>query len=221
VIIFIIFAPGIQINNLGYINNEYFFMPLGVVLFALLGFSCIPELRREIKGDEKSMKKAIFIGGLMPAFLYILFALTFLGVLGENISEVATLSFGKTVNLLGIFTMLTSYFALSFAAKDIFRYDLRAGKAKTFFWVSLFPFLIYILITFFNIAGFIKVLSIGGVVSGGLTGILILFIVNKAKQSKKLGGGDRKPEYSILINKWLILAIILIFVVGVLSELFL
>ena len=62
---------------------------------------------------------------------------------------------------------------------------------------------------------FTKILSIGGVVSGGLTAILILLMVNKAKKK-----GNRKPEYTIPYRKIISGIIILIFVAAVVREIF-
>lgn len=211
--------PNVQFGNLNQINFSEFFVPFGVVLFALLGFTAIPEMKREIAGQEKDLKKAIILGSSIPIVIYILFSLVFVGVLGNNIAEIATLSFsglsGKILMLLGIFTMLTSYFVLSFALKDMFRFDLRSSKKSSFFWVSLFPILLYLFVSFFSIAGFIKVLGIGGVVSGGLTGILILMMNHKAKSK-----GNRKPEFSVPINWIIIIALSLVFVFGVVVEVF-
>ena len=189
---------------------------MGVILFALLGFTSIPELRMEIKGQEKKYKKAIMFGILVPIILYLLFCFTFVGILGSNVPEVATLSLGKFVIILGIFTMLTSYFVLSFSFRDIFRYDFKSSNFTTFFWVCLFPLLLYLIISFFNLLDFVQVLGIGGVISGGLTGILIL-IINK--RAKKLG--NRKPEFSIPINWAIIILVSLIFILGILAEFFL
>jgi tyrosine-specific transport protein len=213
--IFIWFLPSANLSNLKQINPSDFFLPFGVVLFALLGFASIPELRREIKGQEKNLKKAIILGSLIPIILYILFSGIFVSVLGTDIEQVATISFGPIIIILGIFTMLTSYFVLSFALKDIFMFDLRFSKRKTLFLVSILPLIFYIFLSVFNIAGFIEVLGLSGVISGGITGILILFANQKAKTGKK---ADRKSEYSIPINWIIILLISLIFVLGILTE---
>jgi amino acid permease len=213
ILITVLYAPGIKMENLKFINSNLF-LPFGVILFALLGFTSIPELRMEIKGSEKKFKKAIIIGILIPIVIYIFFTLVFVGVLGKNIPEVSTLSFGPLVTILGIFTMLTSYFVLSFSLKDMFQFDLKSSKLMIGFWVSIFPLLLYLLVSFFGLFGFVAVLGIGGVVSGGLTGILILLIGIKAKKH-----GERKPEYKIPLN-WLVVIILsLVFIGGIVVEL--
>lgn len=208
------FFPEVSFSNLSYYNFSDFFFPFGVILFSLLGFVAIPELRREIKGGEKLFKKAIIVGTLIPIFLYFIFTLIFVGVLGRSVEEVATISFGSFIVVLGIFTMLTSYFVLSFSLMDIFVYDLKK-KNLSFIFVSLVPLLLYLSVTFFNLADFVKILGIGGVVSGGLTGILILLMNVKAKKK-----GNRNPEFVIPIN-WFIIGILsLIFILGIVVELF-
>jgi amino acid permease len=216
-IVFILFfwlLPSFNLSNISYVEPANFFLPFGVTLFALMGFSCIPELRMEIKGSEKLLKKAIFIGALIPIIVYIIFSFSFVSVLGREVSEVATLSFGKIVYVLGIFTMLTSYFVLSFVLKDIFIYDLKKKKLK-FWFVSFVPLVVYFAVSFFDVAGFVAVLAVAGIVSGGLNGSLALLINLKAKKL-----GDRKPEYSMSISWIVVIVIILIFALGIVTKLF-
>ncbi len=212
--------PGVQMQNITSMNSLGIFnvfVPFGVVLFALLGFDSVPEMRRELGEEKKMLKKAILLGVLIPVVLYLLFSFVFVGVLGESAAEVATLSFsgsfGKFLFLLGIFTMATSFFVLSFALRDYFIFDLRNRKIS-FFYVSVAPLILYLLISFFGLAGFVKVLGIGGAISGGVTGILIL-VTNVASKKK----GDRKPEYSIPINWWVIGFLSLLFLLGIVLEL--
>lgn len=213
--IFIRFVPFIKSENLMVWNTANFAIPIGVVMFALLGFTSIPELRQEIKGKEKLLKKAIIVGSLIPIVIYILFSAVFIGVLGTNISQIATLSFGPLVTILGIFTMLTSFFVLSFSLYDTFRYDIKVSKKINFFFTSLVPLILYILIIQFDFIGFILVIGTGGVISGGLTGILILLIARKAKSNMRNGN---KPEIEVPLNWTLIAILSLIFATGIILQ---
>jgi len=214
-VIIVWFTPQIQFNNLLTYNLTHLILPFGVILFALLGFTSIPELRVEIKGKEKKLRKAILVGALIPIFIYAIFTLIFVGVLDGKMPEVATLGFGKLVTLFGIFTMLTSYFVLSFSLKDTFKFDLKLNKILSFLLVSVCPLVLYLLISIFNIADFVEVLGVGGVISGGLTGILILIMNKRAKEN-----GERKPEYKMPLG-WIVVGLLcLIFVAGVVGEIF-
>ena len=214
IIIFVLFLPRVEISNLNYFDNSKFFLPFGVTLFALLGFTSVPELRREIKGSEKLLRRAIIIGVLIPVVLYFIFALTFVGVLGKQVPEIATLALGNLIVLLGIFTMLISYFVLSFALGDIFKYDFHESKNLNFFLVSMIPLIFYLIVNFFKFDSFVEVLSIGGVVSGGLTGIMVLVMGLKAKKKS-----ERKPEYKMPLNWWIVGILSLVFVGGIVVEL--
>ena len=212
--IFFWLLPGFNFSNITYLEPSNFFLPFGITLFALMGFTCIPELRMEIKGSEKLLKKSIIIGSLIPIIIYILFSFSFVAVLGKNVTEIATLSFGKIVELLGIFTMLTSYFLSSYVLKDIFEYDLKKKKIQ-FWFVSFVPLILYLGVNFFDFTSFTSILGIAGIVSGGVYGSLTLLMNIR---SKKLG--NRKPEYTIPINWMIIIFIILVFVLGVITRLF-
>jgi len=213
--IFIKFLPQVQPSNLMKFNHTLLAVPIGVVMFALLGFTSIPELRQEIKGQEKLFKKAIILGSIIPIILYILFTAIFVGVLGDEVPEVATLAFGPIITILGIFTMLTSFFVLSYSLKDTFKFDIKTSPLVNFTFSSLIPLIIYIIIAQYKVLGFAAILGIGGVISGGITGIMILLIGKKAKTTKR---NKNEPEIQMPIS-WLIIIILsIIFIAGILLE---
>ncbi len=212
---FLYLAPNIKIENISYYDFGNLFFPFGVVMFSLLGFSSIAEVRRELEGAEKKMKQAIIIGCSIPIVLYILFTIVFVGIMGKTISEVATLTLGTWPILLGVFTMTSAFFVLSFSLRDNFILDLRFKKLKTFFFVSIVPLVLYIIIQYLNLFDFVKILGIGGVITGGLTGVMALLMNISAKKN-----GNRKPEYSVGINWLIFLVLSLVFVFGIILELY-
>lgn len=208
----VFYAPNVNYENLKQSNFSYFFLPFGVILFALMGFNSIPELEMIIKGEEKKFKKAIILGVFIPIVLYAIFSFTVVGAFNK-IPEVATIGLGKIFSLLGLFTMFTCYFVNSFALKDVYRLDLKIPRKISYLLVSTVPMIIYLLLYFLDKLSFIAILGIGGVISGGITAILILFM---NKQSKTLG--DRKPEYVMNIHWLVILILSLIFIMGMVRE---
>lgn len=213
---FIRYLPSINFSNLATFNPPMFAAPFGVVLFALLGFTSIPELRKEIKGQEHLLKKAIILGSTIPVVLYILFSATFIGVLGTSITEVATLSFGPLMTILGIFTMFTAYFVLSYSLSATFRLDTKSSKTKNFIYTSLVPLALYFLAEFLHITSFTFILGIGGVISGGATGILILLIARKAKKHTR---SKNEPEIKMPLNLPLVIIISVFFLASIILEL--
>lgn len=213
VVIFFIFIKDVNPANLYYFNLGNVFLPFGIILFALMSFHAVPELQIVLHKNEKLMKKALIIGSLITVFFYILFAFVVVGFKGLATPQIATLALGPIFILLGIFTMFTSYLALGIALEENLMYDQRMRKKKAWFLTSIIPIGIFLFITLFDYFSFTRILSIGGAVSGGLIGTLVLLMVKRAKKK-----GNRKPEYSIPINWFIIGILTLIFFLGVLKE---
>jgi len=203
----------VDVTNLAYNNIDKFFVPFGVILFAFLGYSAIPEVRRIIGNDGRVMKSTIWIANIISFICYAIFAFVVLGALGTNTPALATLSLGRIFVLLGMMTMFTSYLALSIALIDTLRFDIGVHKMKAWLYTIIVPLILYVILEITKNADFIKVLGVGGVLSGGLTAILIIFMLKSAKRI-----GKRKPEYStpyIPIINWLLVAL---FVLGAVLE---
>lgn len=211
--IFFIFAKNINIDNLNYFNLGNIFLPFGVVLFALLCFSAIPQIRIVLRKNENKMKKVLIAGTLISVVFYSLFTFVVVGVKGSATPQLATLALGGIFVLLGIFTMITSYLALGNALLENLMFDKRYKKKTSWFLAAIIPMGIFILIRIFGFFSFTKILSIGGVISGGLMSIAILFMIKNAKKK-----GNRKPEYSIPINWFIIIFLSLIFILGIVKE---
>jgi tyrosine-specific transport protein len=127
----------IDYSNITSIYPQNFFLPFGVILFAYLGFTSMPEVERHLEGKEKLLKKSLIIGSIIPMVLYILFTLVIVGVYGESTEEISTFSLGKFVVVLGMITMSTAYIALSVALKDMFMLDY--GKSWKNSWITPMP----------------------------------------------------------------------------------
>jgi|SRR3989344_1724601 len=211
----VLFWNKISVYNLNYNDLSKFYVPFGVVLFAFLGFSTIPELKIILKKDKKEMKSSIIISIVLALLIYIIFTLIVVGTKGVSTPEIATLALGKPFIILGMLTMFTAYLALSDALIDTFSFDYKISKVKSWLLTILPTIFLFILINIIKSASFIKILGLGGVISGGISSILILLIAKKAKRSC-----DRIPEYSIPYSKILTIAIIILLVIGTIFEIF-
>jgi tyrosine-specific transport protein len=215
VIVILIFAlaiPRINLANLSGFNFSRILLPYGVVLFAFLGTAAIPEMKEELGKYRKDLKKAIIIGNLIPLVIYILFAVAIVGVLGINTQEIGALGLAAILGekmmfigaLFALCTMSTSFLALGLALKELFMYDYNIRRNTAWLLTCFVPLLLFLLIKLCNVASFISVLNITGVVTGAIIGILVALMALNAKKK-----GERKPEYSIRIN-WLIAALLII-----------
>lgn len=213
VLIVVVFFRDINLANLYSFNSGSFFLPFGIILFSLMSFYAIPQVGMIIHGNEKIMKKVLMTGSFISMTFYILFTLVVVGVKGMDTPEIATLSLGGIFILLGILTMFTSYLTLGNALQENLMYDERFKKKNAWMFAALLPILIFIAVKFLGFFSFVKIISLGGVVSGGLIAILILFMVKKAKKK-----GNRKPEYKLPVN-WLIIGFLsLIFILGLVMQ---
>ncbi|MBU4085956.1 MAG: hypothetical protein KKB21_00080 [Nanoarchaeota archaeon] len=211
--IVIIFSHGIRLENLSYINTDNLFLPFGVIVFSFLAFSALPEVERILSGQEKLMKKVIFLGFLIPIIVYFVFMLVIVGNFGTGTGEIATLSLPRIFSILAVLTIFTAFFTLTLAIRDMFRFDFGLGRFRGWLLAVFIPLILFLTFSFFHIASFISLLSIAGVVSGGLTGILILLMNKKAKVL-----GNRNPEYTVPISWLVILLISIIFILAVIAE---
>jgi len=212
--ILLYFAKDISLSNLSAFDFNYAFIPVGVIIFALMGFSAIPEVVRELKGNEKLLKKSIIIGAIVPIFIYLLFTVVVIGFSGTATPEIATFALGKIFVFLGIFTMFTSFFVLSVSLMDVYRFDLNYGKKKSWLLACLSPLILFLIVYFFDLLSFTQILGIGGTITGGFSAVLVLLMVRNARKI-----GKRKPEYKVKLPTGIIWFLIIFLILGLLLEL--
>ncbi len=215
VILFITIASisKIDVINFTSFNLSKVLIPYGVILFAFLGASAVPVMREQLIRNEKQLKKAILIGGLIPIVAYLIFAVAIVGVTGMTTTEVATIGLGTVIgkymvivgNLLAIITMSTSFLALGLALKEVYNYDYKLNKKLSWLLTVTPPLVIAVL----GLTTFIKIIGLSGVIAGGVEGTLITLMALKAKKK-----GNRKPEYKIPINFLIAFILIAVFVFG-------
>jgi len=213
--IFFFFFSKINLSNFTLASSNYasWFLPYGVILFAFLALSALPEMREELAKNEKKFKHAIIIGSLIPLILYLLFAVSIYGFAGAFTPEIATLALGKLPCILAIFTMFTAFFALGIALKEVFMYDFKFKKNSCFLLTIIPVLILSVLIILFKLTTFIKLLGFIGSIAGGLAAILVLLMVKQAKSK-----GDRFPEYKIPLNWIMIIILIIIFLAGIIYQ---
>ncbi len=201
IILLLFFSTSQQISweNYGEFHLDNFFVSLGPLFFALLGFWCVPDMKRIIK-DNKKLKRAIIIGVTMIAGIYLLFTLIVVGVTGKNTSQLYSIALTQYVNhgvgifvyLFPIFTLSTSFLGLGFTLKEMYQIDYRWKNL----WAWIGTFAIPFILLFFIKGSFIDVISVTGAIASVFVLALIVLMFHKAKEM-----GDRKPEFELKIPK--------------------
>src|SRR3989344_332548 len=212
-----IFSGKLNFMNLNEFSWNKIFVPYGVILFALVGASAVPEMREVLRWEKENMKKAIIVGSLIPLVLYALFAFSIVGVFGDKTTEIATLGlsqgFGNWIgifaNLFAVFAMTTSFMGLGLALKEMYNFDYKLSNNISWILACFIPMIAFLI----GFKSFINVIGLTGIFAGGLEGILIVLMLWKAK--KKC---DRKPEYSLPLSKLIGIILIIIFVLGIINQ---
>lgn len=187
--------PHITVDHFTTFNRDYWFLPYGVLMFALAGSSVV--LQREVlAGEENRLKKAIIWGTLIPAVIYLLFSLAVVGVSGgdtspEAFSGLRSFLGGRIIwlgSVFGLLAIFTSFLTLGDVLRESFRHDFHLKKVWAWLLTILPPWVM------FNMGAdnFINVISLAGAIAVGAQSIMLIFIYSKVKRL-----GHRLPEYSL------------------------
>lgn len=217
ILIFFVGLPHLNVSNLKSINFKYFFLPYGVILWALAGGAAIPEIKEILQINGRQYKKAIIWGTVIPSILYFLFMFSVVGITGANTSPEAIQGLigflGKGIIVLGaalgLLAAITSYFILGLYLKKVFLYDFKINKTLSWFLVCFVPLAGFLL----GLREFIPIIGFLGVVLGAVEGTIIVLIYQKAKKA-----GNREPEYSLKISNPIVYALIGIFILGLIYQ---
>lgn len=199
----------------GSISN--FFLPYGVILFALGGASAIPELQGILSREKKKMKWAIIIGTLIPAIIYAFFAFGIIGATGAKTSPEALDGLHRVIGngiltlgaLIGFLAIVTSFLIIGLNFKETYQYDYKMGHFSAWTLAMFVPFGLFLA----GFQNFIFIMSFVGAVASAIDGTLVVAILNRARKI-----GDRKPEYIIHFPQWLSFGIVGIFILGAVLE---
>lgn len=208
---------GINLENLIQINLKNFFLPYGVILFAMAGYTAIP-IMEDILGEERNkLRKAITVGTLIPAAVYILFALAVVGISGALTSQDAVSGWALVANsryililgsMLGLLTISGASLSLGVFLKESFHRDLGLPKQLAWFLTGGMPLTLFLL----GARDFITIIGFFGALIFGFRVIDILYIHKKSKAS------GTKPPYEINLPPAAYYAIAAFAVLGAILE---
>ncbi len=217
ILIFIKGLPVINLDNLSTLDWKYFFLPYGMIFWALTGPSAIPEMKEIFKKNYSSLKKAIILGTILPIFLCGIFVLTVVGITGSQTSPEAIQGMVKALEnhtiiwgaIFGLLAVTTSFLVVGLSLKKTFWYDYKINKYLAWSLTCIVPLVAYL----FNLRDFITVISFLGATLAGLQMILLILIYQRAKKT-----GQRKPEYSLNLHPYIYYGLIIILASGVIYQ---
>lgn len=168
-------------------RNSGWFIPYGIWIFALSGFAVIPEVRDIFGSNFKAFKKVILISTILTAVFYWLFIIAVAGVSGDFTTQDAFSGIFRVVGervilfgyIMGILAVFTSFLALGTDLKYLLVFDAKMPGFLAWFSVIFPPALLFIL----GVNNLITILELVGSLGLGFSGIFIIFMARKQRES--------------------------------------
>jgi amino acid permease len=138
----------------------------GTMLFALFGLNVIPEINFLSRGR---VALVFTVSTLLSLLLYLGFAFTTVGVLGDQTTDLGTtglaLFYGGTYNvLISLFTvtaLFTSFLGIGLGMRHIYQFDFGLSRVASTLAVALPPFALFLCSDRLGI-GFLDILGLAG-----------------------------------------------------------
>ncbi len=200
----------IHLINLDSVQIKNIFLPFGPLFFALLGFWCVPDMKRILGSKhKKNLRKTIILGTLIIAGSYLLLIFVVLGITGIETTQLFSVGLSSHlghgvsifIHLFTLFAIVTSFLGLGFTLKAMFKLDYKMSNNKSWLCTFVVPFVLLFAVK----VGFIDVITITGAIASVFVLATLVLMFHKAKKN-----GHREPEYMLNIPVWFN-AILLIF----------
>ena len=208
-----------RIISMPVFNLKNFFLPYGVILFALSGRVAIPAVINYFKKTNQSVSgagKSIILGTLIPALVYALFVFGVLGLSGivseDAVSGLIGVASPLILSLIGIFALVSlwdSYFIVSMDIRNSLRCDLKFPKVIAGAAVVILPLLFY----FFGLREFLKLAGLIGGVFIAFEGafICLMWLKSLKRKTERIFLKKLSPVFAYVLT--------LVFIGGLVYEL--
>ena len=176
----------------GVFANKDWFLPYGIWLFALTGFSALPETRDIFFGSSiKKFRRVIWVSILLAAIFYSVFIFTVLGTSGNSTTEDALTGVSAVLgarslilgSIIGFLAVFTSYVALAADLKSIFKYDYKFSPMASWVVAVMPPAIIFLA----GADGLVFILGLIGTFGIGVLGVFIILMRRSASKIAKNG----------------------------------
>ena len=221
ILLFFIGLPFIKAENYFSIDLRHFFLPYGVILFAVGALSSVPLMDETLTSTDRrrDLKKSILAGSVVTMSIYLLFAVLVVGVTGADTSPEGIIGLGGALgrgvlaagSVFGILTMSTSFLTLGFIINQVYELDYRMPHLAAWLLTCTIPLIAFLS----GLNEFIRVIGLIGSVVGGAEGIIMILIWRRAKKR-----GNRQPEYSLKLPALIPAFLFLIFFAGIIYQIF-
>lgn len=197
-----VLGPGITFENL-LVLHPFFIIPImNLAVFTFMAQYVVPELVRGLGDTNPRAIPTALVGGMAATgFTLALVPFVALGLLGENVSEVVTLSWGEALgpvayylaNIFALLAMFTSFVAIGYTAMrnilDIGHWHEKGRQRLIAVLLTVVPPLA---ISLAGLGGFVSALSYAGGFAGAAMSILPVLMLHAARKK-----GELKPVWAV------------------------
>jgi len=207
----------IKLDNYTLVNWQNIFLPYGPIFFAISGMAAIPEVCKLLAREKGKIKSAIAWGTYLSAALMLIFILVIVGITGQNttpdtlvgLSQIFGDGIIKIALVFGLLAIITSMICVAQASREVFWWDFKFNKNLSLALACFIPFFIYLC----GLRNITKVVSLTGAISGGILGVVIIYLIFKIKKKCECDSAIKNK-----INKITGLALSLLFILGLAYE---
>lgn len=184
-----ILIPRVEPLHFSGISPAHFFVPYGVLLFALSGGTVIPDVVTVLGRARRMARYAIAVGTLIPALLYFAFAYGVVGVSGGAASKDALAGLAGHVapslllmgSIIGFLAVFTSFIVLNGSFQALLKLDLGISRTGAWGLGVAIPLALYLL----GFQDFFVVIGAVGAIAGGIDIILVIAAYHRARHGAR------------------------------------
>ncbi|WP_237206787.1 aromatic amino acid transport family protein [Rothia nasimurium] len=197
-----IVGPGITLSNLVEFHPFFIVPIMNLAVFTFMAQYVVPELVRGLGDTNPRAIPTALVGGMSATgFTLALVPFVALGLLGDDVSEVVTLSWGEALgplayylaNIFALLAMFTSFVAIGYTAMrnilDITRWEEHGPLRLAAVGLTVLPPLA---ISIAGLGGFVSALSYAGGFAGAAMSILPVLMLRAARQK-----GELEPVWKV------------------------
>jgi tyrosine-specific transport protein len=211
--------PSIELSNFSGYAPEHLGTALGIMVFAFLGMSSIPEARDFLGRAAGTLPTLVRKAVAIVAVVYVMFVSVVIGVTGSATTENAIPGLknvlGHNLYLLAtwiaLLIVLSVFMNIATSLTNTYLYDFRFSFATSWVLTMSVP-LIFVLL---GMSSMSTALNISGGILGSITGITMLIAYERARMSAELSKqGLRMPQLVVGLAFCLFVAILVLTIVG-------
>lgn len=176
----------INSDNLTYFRPSYIAAGWGIIIFAFNGHMVIPSVLEYIDSSERHAIKVLLWGIIGVGILYFLFFLVSIGIMGREITTVATIGLAEYLSrglaiagqLFAILAIITSFFGITISLRHTYERQFHMTTYISMAVVLIPVILLDLLLSTGGGQAFVEVLNLaGGIGSSIFSGLIPALIV--------------------------------------------